>query len=716
MIGQKRRILLAIFSVVVIIAGLTLLWGFQTGRISFKAASDESVLDIGADTADEHERLKQLEGEVDKLSVRLLTNLAKLVGQKAGEKDHATTVSLMVADATERQELLAEIIGINQSDELPPTAGAFSPSLNSATKLAFPPEAQQLFSKIPSLGLLIEKEANISGKFGEVTFDYNDGGAKIYYNITSAEGVDEQILFVSQPIIASGDEVTIRRLLVVPGAPKIVPGETAAQQAQFVTITKKAEPDPATTAYQDPTESDVLVAPARTRNVAVVLVNFRENQERPVSVQKVDDTFFYNERSVKSWFEEVSKGKLSWSGGVYGYYTLTIDRPSDCTYTSLNRIADAAIPLARADIGRNFSVHMWGFIFPANGSNCRSLAGMADSAKSRFWIPAYSWNEQTGISIGLLAHEMGHNLNLSHAGGYSCLDAQGRQVRYDERLACSWYSYFDEHDTMGAANGRHFSAVTNEKLGWLATSQVRNVTQSGTYTILPSNRSGAGIRGLRIATSSDVNSNYWVSVEYRRRSGLFDDFYGGTFETINGLLIRKVTQNKGSGRVSSAVLYAGAPGTRYLPALALDRELFLAITGLSFKTVALSESSASVEVTFNPECIKRPATVAITPVSASTGLGGNMAQQYQLSITNNNRACSASVFSSTVFVTGPSATVTATLAPASQPIGASETATAVVEASGGRASSWGRYELRIRTRDALNPGHITETVGQYWVR
>lgn len=136
-------------------------------------------------------------------------------------------------------------------------------------------------------------------------------------------------------------------------------------------------------------------------------------------------------------------------------------------------------------------------------------------------VPGYSWGGlgyvgspgswmQGGASVGIAAHELGHNYGLSHANFWDTAGVSiigpGTSVEYG-----------DKFDTMGSANAgsKHFNARYKAYLNWLRTTEVQAASTNGQYRIFPHDDPliTNGIRGLRVVKSA--TTNYWL--EFRNK-------------------------------------------------------------------------------------------------------------------------------------------------------------------------------------------------------
>ncbi len=135
-------------------------------------------------------------------------------------------------------------------------------------------------------------------------------------------------------------------------------------------------------------------------------------------------------------------------------------------------------------------------------------------------------NGKYNVNSFLLAHELGHNFEFSHASSYYCFTASYLPKNLIDPLYrdCSNYEeYGDTSDTMGDGY-KHFSTIWKFSAGWLSSSQIAYVNTSGIYTITPIEDSSSTIKALRIPVGKNVNNQpvyYWI--EFRQPIGNFDN-------------------------------------------------------------------------------------------------------------------------------------------------------------------------------------------------
>lgn len=136
-----------------------------------------------------------------------------------------------------------------------------------------------------------------------------------------------------------------------------------------------------------------------------------------------------------------------------------------------------------------------------------------------------------GSGLGVVVHELGHNLGLGHANFWNTVrpeppeDTQNLPFDADSLVGIDSVigpgddvEYGDPFDVMGGGGGpeAHFTALHKILLGWIPSGGVAEVTGSGLYRILPHDLgvlSGDGTYALRVR--KDFERSYWISARSR---------------------------------------------------------------------------------------------------------------------------------------------------------------------------------------------------------
>jgi len=352
--------------------------------------------------------------------------------------------------------------------------------------------------------------AQVDGRFTVAHHDnFETGSSQFLYQVFDARGGATEIAMPFLPgSLATGMEVNVEGTVAEDGQ-SIVPNQIMIQGIPPVLEAS------ATTNY--------LVIPIKFPTTAAAPWAYNADPFTPAAL---NTAVFGNlpTKSVKEYYKEVSYGQQLLSGvvadnGAGGFLQAAVAKPATC---DINYIANAAEAAAKA---RGYNVAAYaGILYVFNNVSGCGWSGLAYVG----WARAYA-NNTTNLLV--IAHELGHNFGLLHAGSLRCT---GTPIGCGAAGAVAEYG--DPFSTMGNGNAGHFNAAQKDNLGWFAPSQVKtHAGGTATYTLSPIETAGLPAYAVRIPTSN-ANRTYWL--EYRQPVGTFDTFITGASYPNNGVQVR----------------------------------------------------------------------------------------------------------------------------------------------------------------------------------
>ncbi|NEE43627.1 hypothetical protein G3M55_03275 [Streptomyces sp. SID8455] len=157
------------------------------------------------------------------------------------------------------------------------------------------------------------------------------------------------------------------------------------------------------------------------RKTLPVLVEFSDSAfQHPGQVKAgTPDTYFGpGEESLASFLSEVSRGQFTTVPAVPEKVVGPVRLPmaaAGCDHGRINSLTQEA--LAAKGLVRGEDYESLSIIFPAQKTGC-AWAGLGSVPGPYTWINLYG----TASGLGVLGHELGHNLGLGHQGRAMCTD------------------------------------------------------------------------------------------------------------------------------------------------------------------------------------------------------------------------------------------------------------------------------------------------------
>jgi chitodextrinase len=219
------------------------------------------------------------------------------------------------------------------------------------------------------------------------------------------------------------------------------------------------------------------------------------------------------------------------------------------------------------------------------------------------------------MQLRVIGHELGHNFGDHHASSMNCTES-GARVWVSAPANCTSSEYGDPFDIMGSASTRHANNYHLAQMGFFSSADKQDVSTSGTYQLGVADVSSSTPKVLRL---SRAGTGMYFYLEYRQPYGSYFDNFGSTDPAVTGVTIRlgydysNLSQSQLLDTTPSTSSYSDAP-------LGAGRSVTDATANVTFTTVSVSSTGASVQVSFGPDSQKptMPGSFNATPTSSST--------------------------------------------------------------------------------------------------
>jgi hypothetical protein len=330
----------------------------------------------------------------------------------------------------------------------------------------------------------------------------------------------------------------------------------------------------------------------------VIQANFTLNTPPANFNATAQQVMVSNTTSVSAYYNEVSYGQQTLNVAINADWVTmaAYPQPAVCIDQDLSNFTTAAQAASKAagqdPANYDYIVHL----FPSYGK-C-GWSGLAYIG----W-PHWAYINGTGSFVTLVvAHEMGHNFGLLHAGSLRCTGAP---------IGCgsagTVAEYGDPFSTMGNIHAGHFNSDQKSILGFFPAGGVKtHGSGTATYTLSPIETAGQSVYAVTIPTSMSTRT-YWI--EYRQPVGLFDNF---AF-TNNGAQIRISSPfEKTTGGDDTEILDMTPGTTSYT-----DATLTQALSPFTDSTTGVSISVLSVTPGANGSVTVQVSTPAGAPTTTT---------------------------------------------------------------------------------------------------
>lgn len=244
--------------------------------------------------------------------------------------------------------------------------------------------------------------------------------------------------------------------------------------------------------------------PLPARRIAAILVYWSAQTMGNAEAREL--LFLDSEGSPDStnyYYQENSYGKEKMAGNVFGPYE--IPNPGSCSPGLIADYADTAF----AEKGHTEDNYIQ-FAYQFQGLGDCGFGGLANLGSPEF--PARNSWYNGGFGCVVRNQELGHNYGLLHSNSFSCSDAEGNSVLYSDD--CNSNEYGDPYDPMGHGCD-HMNVMQKAYMGWIDGCNRVNVTNPGTFNLLPLELPCNGTQMLALPT---FDGKFYF-LEYRRSLG-----------------------------------------------------------------------------------------------------------------------------------------------------------------------------------------------------
>ncbi len=552
------------------------------------------------------------EQAIDRQQAAVLTEqLLKLQQRfdRAAAGERPQLLQRLEQQATQRQQALTELA------ERDPAA-ALRASL---------PEAQQ--KKLPRQLLeRLERPLQVEGSLEVRYEDFADGSHRLRHFLNTPFGERFELSFAQgAPRHGNGKKVRLDGVLF---------GQAQAGRDGLLAL----EDGDSNLVWLDNAGSNTTVdgsiAPAveyslGEQKTLMILVNFSDKALQPWTPTQGRAMF----DTLDAYVRENSAGRAWLSGTVTGWHTIAQSSTVCDPYNLRNQAQWAAM-----QAGYNMANYdRLIYAFPKNACGFVGSASVGGKPTDTYI------NDQ--FDLHNLAHEFGHNLGLDHAHALEC----GATTLGSN---CSSIVYGDSLDVLGKNNGSqgHYNPFNKERLGWLHSSEVRTVSSSGRFDLLPyADLSRSGVRVLKVVKADDPSNWYYVGFHqpFGFEANLLDGSSVNVANITNGVVVRRAGSRVFSDLLDMTPGTGGSVSDWLDPALEQGRSFNDPAAGVTLTTTWVDAQQAQVDVQFSGggnTCSQANPSVQVGAPATQWGQAGQ-SLSYQVTLSNNDSAaCSARSF------------------------------------------------------------------------
>jgi hypothetical protein len=370
-----------------------------------------------------------------------------------------------------------------------------------------------------------------------------------------------------------------------------------------------------------PAASGTSQAPM-THTTAVVMFYFSNQTSSSLPpASTADGTMNTGSSSLRGYYLEQTYRAIDFQTDVFAAVQIPEPVPTtgDCLDSIYRWAREAEDPIRNPSLHEAQYQHIV-YLFPALPQARCGWSGLAEVGGRHVWING-------SFTVPVLAHELGHNLGLTHAAGLSCTSSGAPAPMGDtcsiDRQHYQLPQYADPFDAMGNAPVlRQMNMPHKLALGLLPPSAVQTVGSSGAYHVAPMETLTGSVELLKIAKPG--GGNYFV--EYRQPIGVYD----AQGPSVTGVLIHTespdISDPLNNGDSDTALVDMHPDGTfspsQWQNAAMSPGQVFNdPVSGITIQNTAQDSGGATLQITMPVDTHPPSRPGRLSAVASGTSVG-----------------------------------------------------------------------------------------------